>query len=111
MELGPADSGRTHHLRLGESITIRLSESGGTAFVWHIEHSDGLIVNDRVETPLTAADPGAQTGRVFTVTPQNAGTSTLRLVRYRPWETPVDGDADFVLTVVADAGPVGASEI
>ena len=104
MELGPSDSGRTLALRLGESITIRLSESGGTAFLWHVEQADGLAVADRIEAPPTAANPGAQTGRVFTVTPEAPGTTTLRLVRHRPWESPADGDAEFVLTIVTDEG-------
>lgn len=101
MEFGPADTGRTQHLRLGESITIRLSESGGTAFIWHVEQADGLAVDDRIEIPSTALRPGAETGRIFTVTPQAAGTTTLRLVRYRPWESPAEGNAEFVLTIVA----------
>lgn len=96
VELTERDNGQSRTIRLGESVSIRLPEIGGTAFLWHVIDADGFeVVEDRVDLDVIA--PGAASVRHLVLKPNRVGEVVLTLCRHRPWESAAEADAEITL--------------
>lgn len=105
-ELTQDHHGATVPARLGQPITIRLPQSGGTAYLWHLaqpDRPDLEVVADHVGDAGTA--PGAAGTRQITVVPRTPGRWTVRLDRHRPWEGADQADAEFEVVLEVSEGP------
>ncbi len=87
MELSQADAGRRCAIRVGDTVTISLPESPTTGYRWHPEvDTDFLAASD--DSYEGAQDPrGAPGIRRLAFTAVRTGSTTLRLVRRRSWES------------------------
>lgn len=105
MELSEHESGSRVHVGLGELLTVRLPENGGTAYLWHLDESaaeQGVILLDSAMDGGTGA-PGSAGRRRLVFTVERSGVAELRLARYRPWEAADQADAEFTLTLDVSA--------
>lgn len=98
-------NGSVVEINLGESISIRLLEVGGTAFLWHLTNAkDVELIDDHRDFGQEGV--GAAATRVLELLLNSVGQVDLELKRYRPWESASDADSSFAVTVVV-AEPVG----
>ena len=96
--LTQADAGQSLHLQPGDTLTLQLPQIGGTAFLWHIENEEQFeILEDRVEPAAGATGSGIGGGsmRILRLRPGPNPPRTLRLHRYRQWESPQEADASL----------------
>ena len=94
-----AATGAALSLPLGDTITLRLPEIGGTAYLWHLRADDDLeIVADEYDTDNII--PGGENVRVLRLRPKSHGLFQLHLDRHRPWEDPNCSDAKFDASIL-----------
>ena len=87
MELSQEDAGRRCAVRVGESVTITLPESPTTGYRWHPDVDSELLASSD-DSFEGAQDPrGAPGIRRLTFTALRAGSTTVRLVKKRAWES------------------------
>lgn len=108
MDLEQTDSGTVRSVRVGGVVTVRLPETATTAVRWQVPADlPGLtVLEDRTEP--VPADPddrrlGAPGVRLVRLAVDRPGTTRLRLVKRRAWETDVRDE--FVVTLVASDPP------
>ena len=89
IELGPADTGTSRSVRVGELTTVRLPESPTTGYRWESDELGAglLMVEDRFEGATTPRGSGGE--RVLVFQAVATGPAALRLVNRRSW-----GNAD-----------------
>ncbi len=91
--LGLDDNHAVVEVLVGEPLTIRLPELGGTAFLWHLDPDSGVdVMTDRRHFDVGMA-PGSASDREIVVIVRQPGNVTVSLHRHRPWESPADADA------------------
>ncbi len=87
VELTGADAGTRRSLRVGESVTVVLAENPTTGYQWQPEVDASALVqtDDHYDGPTVPRGAGGT--RRVTFVAKRAGTTGLRLVKKRPWET------------------------
>jgi inhibitor of cysteine peptidase len=85
IELGPADTGTSQSVRIGELTTVRLPESPTTGYRWEPDELGAglLLVEDRFEGATTPRGSGGE--RVLVFRAVATGPAALRLVNRRRW--------------------------
>ena len=85
IELGPADTGTSRSVRVGELTTVRLPESPTTGYRWESDELGAglLLVEDRFEGATTPRGSGGE--RVLVLRAVSTGPAALRLVNRRSW--------------------------
>lgn len=92
-----ADNGADLTIDLGDVVEILLPQVGGTAYVWHLEPEPHLdLIDDQVRFGRSDA-PGSASDRVLRLRAVVVGRFTVRASRYRPWESALERDAEFVI--------------
>jgi predicted secreted protein len=90
VELGPADDGRQIPITLGDTVVVRLPESGAPGSAWDVAVSgSGRLTDDRMERPPGPV-AGAALVRRITLVAEAPGQFALRAVRHNPWDDTVD---------------------
>ncbi|HEY5183710.1 MAG TPA: protease inhibitor I42 family protein [Actinomycetes bacterium] len=92
IELGPADTGTSRSVRVGELTTVRLPESPTTGYRWECDEPGAglLLVEDRFEGATTPRGSGGE--RVLVFQAVSTGPATLRLVNRRSWGSADPGE-------------------
>lgn len=96
-----ADGGR-FRIRVGDVVTLHLSENAAAGYRWTVSDSDDVRVEVRrrgFELPNPAV--GSAGVAVWTLTPKSAGTSHVTLKKSRPWEPPSASSETFTITLDA----------
>ncbi len=85
IELGEADAGTQHGLKVGDQITVRLPERPTTGYQWEAQFDDLRlrVVDDRFEGPETPRGAGGTRVLVFEAT--QVGPVKLALSKRRSW--------------------------
>ena len=83
-----ADNGNAVALGVGDRLVLRLEENPTTGYRWALETHDDNVVSllhqEYGTSPHAAVGGGGQ--RSWTFIAQKAGTDTLQLKLWRPWE-------------------------
>jgi predicted secreted protein len=105
-----ADKGGEVHLKVGDTLEVRLSANPTTGFMWYIEKESTpllkLVHQTQTEAPESGEGQPVMVGRpvfqVFTFEPRRAGDGVLRLHYVRSWEKPTPDDEQFEIHVVIE---------
>lgn len=103
VQLTAADNGKTIEPETGQALSITLDANPTTGYTWAvIEPSDEQVLRQvgEIEFEPESELIGAGGVQIIKFEVVNAGTTTLKLVYHRPWESvePLD---TFSITVVA----------
>lgn len=101
-QLTAADNGKTVEVRAGNQITIVLEGNPSTGYTWEAKDLDASMFQQVGETEFKSGNPGlVGAGGTLTLTFKalKSGSATLTLVYHRPWETGVEPQNIFVVTV------------
>jgi predicted secreted protein len=101
-------------LHAGEEATVLLPSHAGAGYVWAAEVDDEAVAE--ASTQFEGADDAAVGQRTFsrnellTLRGRSAGTTRVRLVQRRTWESDVEPIGAHILTVNVVADKEGATE-
>jgi len=102
--LNASDSGKTLHVAVGGSFTVRLSENGTAGYKWTAPEFDGAVLelqHDDTIAPPSDAAPGAGGAREFAFRVTAAGETKVETAYHRSWEPASAATTKFVATIVA----------
>jgi inhibitor of cysteine peptidase len=103
-QLTAADNGKTMEVRAGNQLTIVLEGNPSTGYTWEAKDLDASMFQQVGETEFRSSSPGlVGAGGTLTLTFKvlKSGSATLTLVYHRPWETNVEPQSTFEVTVKA----------
>lgn len=99
-----ADKGGEVHLKMGDTLEVRLKANPSTGFMWYIQKESTPVMKLVHQTQADAAEPGV--GRpvvqVFLFEPKRSGDGALRLHYVRSCEPPTPEDERFEIHVVVE---------
>jgi inhibitor of cysteine peptidase len=85
--LTAADNGKKIVLKVGAEATLRLPENPSTGYRWAVDAADSHLVDvSQAEYAPASNAPGAGGQARWTIKAKAAGSATVRLKRWRPWE-------------------------
>jgi inhibitor of cysteine peptidase len=102
-QLAVADNGRTLKIKVDDQIIVALEGNPSTGYTWEAKDLDAGMLQQVGETQFKSSNPGSTgAGGTLTLTFKalRAGTSTLTLIYHRPWETDMEPQSTFAVTVV-----------
>ncbi|HIH69778.1 protease inhibitor I42 family protein [Methermicoccus shengliensis] len=97
--LTEADNGTTLNLKLGGTLTLRLSENPTTGFSWSITTTDGLVVESDKYAPEHTDRVGAGGAHEWVLRATKEGTQRITGIYKRPWMNTTGTEKTFELTV------------
>jgi inhibitor of cysteine peptidase len=98
-----ADKGGVVHLRLGDTLEVRLKSNPSTGFMWYVEKESTPLLKlaHQSQTDVTEPGEGRPVFQVFRFEPKRGG-GVLRLHYVRSWEKPTPDDEQFDIRVVIE---------
>ena len=108
--ISPGAEGAAASVRVGDVLTVELSENATTGYVWMIdalpeqlaELPPGPAVDAGAGPAADGPPPGAAGRRILRFAALQPGTGELRLRQARPWQ-PAGGD-ELVIAVQVEPG-------
>ena len=99
-----ADKGGVVHLRLGDTLELRLKSNPSTGFMWYVEKESTPLLKlaHQSQTDITEPGEGRPVFQVFRFEPRRGGDGVLRLHYVRSWEKPAPDDEQFDIHVVIE---------
>ena len=99
-----ADKGGVVHLRLGDTLELRLKSNPSTGFMWYVEKESTPLLKlvHQSQTDVTEPGEGRPVFQVFRFEPRRGGDGVLRLHYVRSWEKPAPDDEQFDIRVVIE---------
>ena len=99
-----ADKGGVVHLRLGDTLELRLKSNPSTGFMWYVEKESTPLLKlaHQSQTDITEPGEGRPVYQVFRFEPRRGGDGVLRLHYVRSWEKPAPDDEQFDIHVVIE---------
>ena len=99
-----ADKGGTVHLRLGDTLELRLKSNPTTGFMWYVEKESTPLLKlaHQSQTDITEPGEGRPVFQVFRFEPRRGGDGVLRMHYVRSWEKPAPDDEQFDIHVVIE---------
>ena len=95
----PASSAAAH-LRVGDTLEVRLRQIGGTGYLWQVvEVPDHLHLDADAGVISSTASVGAAGLHEFVFSAREPGTGTVRLTLSRPWEDEIEEQVSLDVTV------------
>ncbi len=97
-----ADHGKTLAVTVGSALSVGLDESPTTGYAW-ADRSQGPVLSLKSSNFALASRAGVGGGgrRSLRFSVAAPGTTTLRLVLVRAWETDASAVDEFAVSVVA----------
>lgn len=90
----------TISVRVGDVITIRLSENAGNAYRWKISSLDSSLIGvNRQDYESTSTAVGSAGTAVFKLDARLPGTTRVVLKKARSWDPPESASEHFVVDV------------
>jgi len=102
IDLDKGDIGRPRSVRTGDTLTLRLDETPTSGYRWELDSHDPAVLQpdgDDFEPPSGDTLGGGGT-REFRFKVISSGTSSLKLIRRRPWDANSEVEA-FETTISA----------
>ena len=82
-----SDKGRTLDIRVGDAVSVRLSENATTGYRWAIDQNDESLVEVTGSAPLYNSDAIGSGGEIaFDFKAKKAGAAIVVLKNWRQWE-------------------------
>ena len=100
--ISQADNGKTLSLHVGESVTLRLPEKVTAGYQWVVDQIDTNKVSYTKQRDATSPQrPGGEQFCTFTFMVKEAGTVSIALKHWRPWEgdTSITARYTFILNI------------
>ena len=99
-----ADKGGVVHLKLGDTLEVRLKSNPSTGFMWYVEKESTPLLKlaHQSQTDITEPGEGRPVFQVFRFEPRRGGDGVLRLHYVRSWEKPAPDDEQFDIHVVIE---------
>jgi inhibitor of cysteine peptidase len=99
-----ADKGGVVHLRLGDTLELRLKSNPSTGFMWYVEKESTPLLKlvHQSQTDVTEPGEGRPVFQVFRFEPRRGGDGVLRLHYVRSWEKPAPDEEQFDIHVVIE---------
>lgn len=99
-----ADKGGVVHLRLGDTLELRLKSNPSTGFMWYVEKESTPLLKlaHQSQTDITEPGEGRPVYQVFRFEPRRGGDGVLRLHYVRSWEKPAPDEEQFDIHVVIE---------
>ncbi len=104
--LTESNDGQTSTIKVGGKVVVELDANPSTGYTWEVAELDTSILKQVGETEYKSSSPnpmpgsgGTQTLRFEAVGP---GTTTVKLVYHRPWETNVAPIKTFTINVTVE---------
>lgn len=98
-----SESGKQIELAPGDSLVVTLDSNPSTGYAWSISGISDEAVIDEVSNEFMGADTGmvgAGGQEVWTFEAGDKGTATIEMQYSRSWETGVEPEATFNVTVI-----------
>jgi inhibitor of cysteine peptidase len=97
-----ADKGGEVHLKVGDTLEVRLSANPTTGYMWYIEKESTPLLKLVHQTQTDTTEPGVGRPVVqdFTFEPRRSGDGVLRLHYVRSWEKPTPDEERFEIHVI-----------
>lgn len=100
--LTESDAGTTIRLKAGEAFTVKLDGNPTTGYAWEPENLDTGVLQQEGDWKFAPESSAIGSGGSVTATfkAASAGTTTLRLIYHRPFETGVAPLKTWEATIV-----------
>lgn len=85
IEVTESDGDIPLHVSIGDELRIRLTQSGGTGFVWSAAPLPASLAVHSDEVSPSLAAPGSAGTRVIRLVAAQVGRGTVDLTLSRPW--------------------------
>jgi inhibitor of cysteine peptidase len=99
-----ADKDNMVHLKVGDTLEVRLKANPSTGYMWYITKESTPLMKLVHQTQTDAAEPGV--GRpvvqIFIFEPRQSGDGTLRLHYVRSWDPPAPDEERFEIHMVVE---------
>ncbi len=103
IQLGSSDSGHAITMKTGDQFLVELDANPTTGFTWEVAESDPAILKQIGETEYKSASSTPLAGQggtqVLRFEAVGSGSTTLKLIYHRPWETGIPPINTFTLQV------------
>jgi inhibitor of cysteine peptidase len=99
-----ADKGSEIHLKVGDTLEVRLRANPTTGFMWFIEKGSTPLLKliHQTQTEPVEAGVGRPVEQVFTFEAKSAGEGKLMLHYVRSWDPPSPNDERFEIHLVIE---------
>ena len=99
-----ADKGREVHLRIGDSLELRLPSNPSTGYMWYLQAKSTTLLKltHQSQTEPTKPGVGRPVFQVFQFEPKRPGQGVLLMHYVRSWEPPAPDDERFDLRVTVE---------
>ncbi len=97
------DNGKTINIKKGGQIVIELEGNPSTGYTWEGKDMDASILQQEGEAAFKSSNPGligSSGTMILTYKALRVGTTTIKLIYHRPWETEVEPESTYSVTVV-----------
>ena len=99
-----ADKGGIVHLKVGDTIELRLPSNPSTGYIWYVQQKSTPLLKLAHQSQTEATEPGV--GRpvfqVFKFEPRRRREGVLLMHYVRSWEPPAPDDEQFDLRVTIE---------
>ncbi len=99
-----ADKGGSVHLKVGDTLEVRLEANPTTGFMWFLKKESTRLLKLTGQTQTEATEPGV--GRpvfqVFEFLARQPGDGVLLLHYVRSWDPPLPNEQQFQIRVVVE---------
>lgn len=101
VKVGATDNGQTVELEVGQKLAVALEGNPTTGFNWEVGEIDESVLKQFGEAEYKADSKLIGAGGMITYTFEavQQGTTTLKLIYHRSWETDVPPEKEFLVTV------------
>ena len=90
------------HLRVGDTLEVRLRQIGGTGYLWQVVEVPAVLHLDAdagvISSTATAGPAGLHE---FVFSAQQPGTGTVLLTLSRPWEDDIEEQVNLDVSVTS----------
>ncbi len=104
--LTEVNDGQPASITMSGKIVVQLEANPSTGYTWEVGELDTNILKQVGETEYKSSSPNPMPGsggtQILRFQPVAPGTTTLKLVYHRPWETNVAPIKTFTLTVTVE---------
>ncbi|MGA2278442.1 MAG: protease inhibitor I42 family protein [Terracidiphilus sp.] len=99
-----ADKGSVVHLKMGDTLEVRLKANPSTGYMWYItkESTPLMKLIHQTQTDPTEPGVGRPVFQVFNFEPRRGGEGALKLHYVRSWEPPSQDEERFEIQVVIE---------
>ena len=99
-----ADNGGTVHLKVGDTLELRLKANPSTGFMWYLQKNSTHLLKLTAQSQTEPPEPGVgrPVFRVFEFQSKQPGEGVLLLHYVRSWDPPLPDEQQFHIHVMIE---------